>query len=114
MIRKIVVPQERTYVLELPEEFVGKEVEVLAFEVKEEVPSQKTVEKLEQELTGLTTNDPSFGPDRDEASNYSEPNKEIANMSREERIVYLKRTLAPYQVDLSNYKFDRDEANDYE
>ena len=34
MIRKILIPQECTYVLELPESFLGKEVEVLAFEVE--------------------------------------------------------------------------------
>ncbi len=71
MIRKIVVPQERTYVLELPEAFIGKSVEVLAFEVEEEViATKKTVKELEQELAGLTVNDPDFSFDRDEANNY--------------------------------------------
>ncbi len=72
MIRKILIPQERTYVLELPESFLGKEVEVLAFEVekrKEIVPS-KSLEDLEKELIGLTVNDPDFVFDRDEANDY--------------------------------------------
>ena len=72
MIRKILIPQECTYVLELPESFLGKEVEVLAFEVekrKEIVPS-KSLEELEKELIGLTINDPGFAFDRDEANDY--------------------------------------------
>lgn len=71
MIRKIIVPQERTYVLELPEEFVGQAVEVLAFKVEEEIlASKKTVEELEQELVGLTANDSDFKFDRSDANNY--------------------------------------------
>lgn len=42
MIREIVVPENNTYLLKLPDEMVGKEVEVIAFEVsdkkEEEVP----------------------------------------------------------------------------
>ncbi len=43
MIRKIIVPRERTIVLELPKEFVGKEVEVLAFEVKDGASARTTL-----------------------------------------------------------------------
>lgn len=32
MIRKIIIPQERAYVLELPEEFVGKEYDFQFFD----------------------------------------------------------------------------------
>ena len=81
MVRKIVIPQERTYTLELPEEFIGKEVEVLAFEVSEDVPAHK---------------------------------KTLSDQSREARIEYLRKVLEPYRVDLSNFTFDRDEANDYD
>ena len=72
MVRKIVIPQERTYTLELPEEFIGKEVEVLAFEVGEKINflPKKSAEDLEKELTGLTVDDPDFTFDRDEANNY--------------------------------------------
>ena len=78
MIRKIVIPQERTYLLELPEEFVGKEVEVLAFKVEEGT-------RINQE--------------------------ELVEWSKEDRIKYLKKALEPYRVDLSDFSFDRDEAN---
>lgn len=81
MIRKIVVPQQRTLLLELPEEFIGKEVEVLAFEVTEDTSTKHNV---------------------------------WANQSKEERIQYLRETLEPYRVDLSNFSFDRDEANNYD
>ena len=72
MVRKIVVPQKRTYTLELPEEFVGKEVEVLAFELEGKVSfvPKKSIKDLERELVGLTVNDPGFAFDRDEANDY--------------------------------------------
>ncbi len=72
MIRKIVVPQERKYVLELPEEFVGKQIEVLAFELDGKMAPllKKSAEDLEKELVGLTFHAPDFKFDRDEANNY--------------------------------------------
>lgn len=79
MIRKILVPQERKLVLELPEEFIGKEVEVLAFELRQK----------EDDI------DPS-------------------TLTKEERIAHLKKKLEPFTTDMSEFKFDRNEANDYE
>ena len=81
MVRKIVIPQERTYVLELPEEFVGKEVEVLAFEVEEEGSMHE------------------ISPS---------PQK------KPERLQQIRDTFAKYRVDMGDFKFDRDEANNYE
>jgi hypothetical protein len=72
------VPQERTFVLELPEEFIGKEVEILAFEVVENTPV---------------------------------PKPGSVGDSKEERLKYLVDALEPYRIDMSGYKFDRDEAN---
>lgn len=45
MIRQIIVPTSNSYVLNLPDELVGKEVEVLAFELQKEYAG-KTNEKL--------------------------------------------------------------------
>lgn len=72
MIRKILIPQERKLVLELPEEFIGKEVEVLAFEValEESRPKVKSREQLKQELKDITVTDPTFKFDRNEANDY--------------------------------------------
>lgn len=36
MIRQIIFPTSNTYTLKLPDELVGKEVEVLAFEIRDE------------------------------------------------------------------------------
>ena len=80
MIRKIVIPQERTLVLELPEEFVGKEVEVLAFAVEEEASTHE--------------NSP-------------------ATHKKPERLQKIRDTFSKYRVDMSDFKFDRDEANNY-
>ena len=74
MIRKIVVPQERTYVLELPEEFIGKEVEVLAFEVETQLSESSPVNSVEilfnkfKDLTFDSKGTYTF--DRSEATDY--------------------------------------------
>ncbi len=38
MIREIVKPEGNTYVLNLPNEMVGKMIEVVAFEIEENLP----------------------------------------------------------------------------
>ena len=78
MIRKIIVPTERQYILEIPESFIGKSVEVLAFEVDE--------------------------PDNEA------PQEE----NKKERLKKIRSAFDGVRVDLSNYKFDRDEANNYD
>lgn len=77
MIRQIVMPTQNTYVLQLPDEFVGKMVEVLAFE-------------LEQEQL---------------------PKREL---SKAQRLAAIKKGLDKYRIDLSSFRFNRDEANDYD
>jgi hypothetical protein len=73
MIRKIIVPTERQYVLQIPESFIGKNVEVLAFEVSEADSEESS---------------------QDEGS-FSERTKNLRYHS-------------------GGYKFNREEANDYE
>ena len=76
MIRKIIIPQERTYVLELPEEFVGQEVEVLVFEVEDSfsettVRIDNSVEALFNRFKDLTFDSKgTYTFDRDEATDY--------------------------------------------
>lgn len=81
MVRKIIVPSESTYLLQLPKKYIGRTVEVIAFEVEEQI--EKDMEQTDTE----TLND---------------------------RIKYLKAVLENSRVDLSEFKFDRDQANDYE
>ncbi|MCF0056227.1 hypothetical protein [Dyadobacter sp. CY356] len=73
LIREIIVPTDNTYLLKLPDEMIGKQVEVIAFEIE-----TKPVEDIEE---------------------------------RRKRI---RESLADLEVDLSNFKFDRDEANNYD
>ncbi len=80
MIREIVTPTENTYVLRLPDEFIGKSVEVLAFPLTE-------------------TNPPSETPNETDIS---------ARMER------LKKSLEGYTFNSGGYKFNREEANDYD
>lgn len=85
MIREIVKPEGNTYVLKLPDDMVGKTVEVIAFEIEEkqkpmnDVPVKKTIEQLREEVNSILGK-------------------------------YEKYPKISHQ----DYKFDRDEANDYE
>ena len=73
LIREIIYPTENNYTLRLPDEMIGKQVEVIAFEI-EKTPKKSTQNNL----------------------------KDIQDIFRDNRI------------DLSNFKFNRDEANNYE
>lgn len=73
LIREIIVPTSTSYVLKLPDEMVGKQVEVIAFEL-----SSQTLPDIEERMTKI--ND----------------------------------SLSKLKVDLTNWKFDRDEANNYD
>ena len=73
LVREIIYPTENNYTLRLPDEMIGKQVEVIAFEI------EKTPKKfIKNDL------------------------KEIQDIFKGNRI------------NLSNFKFDRDEANNYE
>jgi len=71
MVRTLVVPDQQNISIHLPESYVGKTVEIIAFEVNE---SEVTAKKRTME--------------------------EITNFYK------------GMQLDLSTYKFDRDEANE--
>lgn len=73
LIREIIYPTENNYILRLPDEMIGKEVEVIAFEI-EKTPKKVVSDKMER----------------------------------------LSKSLDGLKIDLSNFKFNRDEANDYE
>ncbi|WP_375415878.1 hypothetical protein [uncultured Hymenobacter sp.] len=81
MIREIMIPTSNILTLELPDDLVGKEIEVLAFELRPtDVPGQG----------GLSAAD------------------------TEQRLAHVRSIFDGVRVDLSNYKFDRDEANNYD
>lgn len=82
MFREILVAQGNSLTLDLPNELVGKQIEVLAFELKE--PVKPEVKKALSE-------------------------EEIAR-----RMTEIRAIVAPHRIDLSNFKFDRDEANNYD
>ena len=73
LIREIIYPTENNYTLRLPDEMIGKEVEIIAFEI-DKTPKKVVSDKMER----------------------------------------LSKSLNRLKIDLSNFKFNRDEANDYE
>ncbi len=73
LIREIIFPTENTYLLKLPDEMVGKEIEVIAFEI-----AKKSVSVVKNELSDIQA--------------------------------IFKDNL----VDLSGFKFNREEANNYD
>ncbi len=78
MIRKILKSDKNSLTLELPDDVVGKMIEIIAFSVEDA--------------------------------------KIVANntISKEARIAALKDNLKKFAFNSGGYKFDRDEANDYE
>jgi hypothetical protein len=77
MVREIITPQSPIVTVRLPEEMVGKTVEVIAFEIEPEITKDNklTKEKELQRIRDLTSSS---------------------------------------LIDLSNFKFDRNEANNYD
>lgn len=79
MIRTILKPTKNSLTIRLPDNLVGKVVEVLAFELS------------------------------------SSPTESLVAVDKEQRIKALEKGLSKYRrTDLSGFKFDRNEANDYD
>ena len=78
LIRKIIVPTGNSYVLTLPDEMIGKRVEVIAFELNKDIPV----------IDG-------------ESVDQSQIVDEIKGIFKENL------------VDMSGFKFNREEANNY-
>lgn len=90
MIRQIIIPKERTYTLEIPQSFIGKKIELLAF------------------LVGEEEKQPNRG-------SFAERTKDLRHSSdKTKELNRLNNSLEGYRVDLSDFSFDRDEANEYE
>ena len=79
MLRQIITPLEPSFTLQFPADMLGKTVEIIAFELKEQ------------------TDSPQLNNDSDR----------ILRLKRIEDITKDKL------VDLSNFKFNRDDANNY-
>lgn len=80
MIRTIVKPTKNSLTLQLPDDLVGKTVEVIAFEIEPDI-SLSSGKK---------------------------------NLDKEKRMQEIEKGLSNYRIDLSGFKFNRDEANDYD
>jgi hypothetical protein len=71
-VRKIIVPTSTSYVLTLPDEMVGKQVEVIAFEVGPKIPleTENRMKKINDSLLNLKVDLTNWKFDRNEANNY--------------------------------------------
>jgi len=80
MVRQIVVPENSRLLIDLPEEYVGRSIEVLAFPLNEtensplEEPTdaerEARLERLNKSLEGLTFNSGGYKFNREEANDY--------------------------------------------
>ena len=77
MLREIITPQNPVVTVRLPDEMVGKTIEVIAFEIDSEIAKTDS-------------------------------------STKEERLKRIEELTASSLVDLSNFKFNRDEANNYD
>ncbi|MBS1531513.1 MAG: hypothetical protein JSU01_14490 [Bacteroidetes bacterium] len=78
MIRTILKSEKNSLTLKLPDDLVGKLIEVIAF----------PIEDAKDNLMDVST--------------------------KEERVAFLKDKLKNFTFNSGGYRFDRDEANDYE
>ena len=76
MLREIITPRESVITMRLPNELIGKTVEIIAFEI----------------MSGRPT----------------------STISRQQKIEKIEKLTGSSLVDLSNFKFDRNDANDYD
>lgn len=77
MIRQIIVPKKKTYTLEIPESFIGKRIELIAFEIEElkdesfDEMGNDSISNLFKKFEGLTFNGKGkFVFNREEATDY--------------------------------------------
>lgn len=78
MLCEIITPQNPVVTVRLPDEMVGKTIEVIAFEIEppdqkaEIFDSQKEIERIQKLTSGSLVDLSNFKFDRDEANNYDE------------------------------------------
>ena len=72
LVRKIIVPTTDSYVLTLPKEMVGKQIEVTAVEVGAVAPTDidARMKKINDSLSNLKVDLTNWKFDRNEANNY--------------------------------------------
>ncbi len=68
MIRQIVVPTNTKQTIEFPEEFIGKQVEIIAFTIEEKVTDQVETKKAFDFWKANSIDMGNFKFDRDEAN----------------------------------------------
>lgn len=73
MIRELIKPTDNKYTLNLPDEMIGKTIEVLAFEIdsKNELPEVATLQDIEERYSRYPIiSHENYQFDRDEANDY--------------------------------------------
>lgn len=73
MLRQIVTPKEKAYTLYLPDELIGKRIELLAFELPDEGPSQSSetrAHEISAIFAGCSVDLRHFKFDRNSANDY--------------------------------------------
>jgi hypothetical protein len=75
MFRQIITPQSPSFTIQLPAEMVGKEVEVIAFEIEQPVSETETIpcksiNEVKKRFEPFRADLKDFTFDREEANNY--------------------------------------------
>ena len=75
MFREIIKPRKNSFTMQLPEEMVGKTIEVIAFEIDEQkvvVDKSKRLLEIENLTKSSLVDLSAFKFNRDDANNYDE------------------------------------------
>lgn len=72
LVRKVIIPKTDSYLLTLPKEMVGKQIEVTAVEVAPTAPTDidARMKKINDSLSNLKVDLTNWKFDRNEANNY--------------------------------------------
>jgi hypothetical protein len=106
MVRKILVPEKNTVVVELPDDYIGKEIELLMFPINDSqqtTAQDMTMEEVKTFFNRFNVDMTDFKFNRDEV-----------NEAQDMMTGNLKQKLEGYTFDSNGYKFNRDDANDYD
>jgi hypothetical protein len=74
LVKKVIVPTTDSYLLTLPKEMVGKQIEVTAVEIGSKTPVEidTRMKKINDSLLNLKVDLTNWKFDRNEANNYDE------------------------------------------
>jgi hypothetical protein len=104
MYRQVFIPDGQNINIPIPQQWRGREVEVIAFPVSEDADEEQSLLAKRKEL------DEAFDQYLFDFSDV----QQVLKMAPKKEVQEIKNIFANYRFNKKDFKFDRDEANNYE